>query len=63
MNRLLVFHYHETSGNEVRMAPSAYYMDAEYDKVSVRIYAEDAPTRDAKINIFDDEYKGILVKE
>ncbi len=54
MNRLLVFHYHETSGNEVRMAPSAYYMDAEYDKVSVRIYAEDAPTRDAKINIFDD---------
>jgi len=54
VNRLLVFHYHETSGNEVRMAPSAYYMDGEYNKVSVRIYAENAPVRDAKIDIFDD---------
>jgi len=54
MNRLLIFHYHETTGNEARMAPSAYYMDGEYDKVSVRIYAEVAPLRDAKIDIFDD---------
>ena len=54
MNRIYTFHIHETSGNEIRMAPSAYYMDAEYDKVAVRIYAEKAPTRDAKINIFDD---------
>ncbi len=54
MNRLLIFHYHDTSGNEARMAPSAYYMDGEYDKVAVRIYAERAPIRDAKIDIFDD---------
>ena len=54
MNRLLTFHYHDTSGNEARMAPSAYYMDGEYDKVAVRIYAEKAPIWDAKINIFDD---------
>ena len=54
MNRLLIFHIHETSGNEVRMAPSAYYVDAEYDKVAVRVYAEKAPTRDAKFDIFDD---------
>ena len=54
MNRLLIFHYHKTYANEARMAPSAYYMDAEYDKVSVRIYAETAPLRDAKFDIFDD---------
>lgn len=54
MNRLLIFHVHETSGNQVRMAPSGYYMDGEYDKVGVRIYAENAPIRDAKIDIFDD---------
>ena len=54
MNRLLIFHLHETSGNEARMAPSAYYIDGEYDKVSVRIYAETAPLRDAKFDIFDD---------
>ena len=49
-----MFHIHGTSGNEVRMAPSAYYMDAEYDKVAVRIYSEDAPLRDAKFNIYND---------
>lgn len=54
MNRLLTFHYHRSAGKEVRMAPSAYYMDAEYDKVAVRIYAEVAPANDAKIDIFDD---------
>lgn len=54
MNRLLTFHIHDTSGNEVRMAPSAYYMDAEYAKVAVRIYAETAPLRDAKFDILDD---------
>jgi len=54
MNRLLIFHFHDTSANEARMAPSAYYMDAEYGKVSVRIYAGTAPLRDAKINIYDD---------
>lgn len=54
MNRLLIFHIHETSGNEARMAPSGYYIDGEYDKVGVRLYAEKAPLRDAKFDIFDD---------
>ncbi len=54
MNRILRFHCHETSGNTVRLAPSAYYMDADYDKVAVRLYAEKAPLRDAKFNIYDD---------
>lgn len=54
MNRLLIFHYHDRVGNNTRMAPSAYYMDAEYAKVAVRIYAEVAPDRDAKVDIFDD---------
>ena len=53
MNRILIFHYHDTAGNEKRMAP-AYYMDAEYDKVAVRIYAETAPLRDAIFNIYND---------
>ena len=54
MNRILVFHYHEWAGSLTRMAPSAYYIEADYEKVAVRIYAEDAPIRDAKIDIFDD---------
>ena len=54
MNRLLIFHHHDTAGNNVRMAPSAYYIDGEYDKVAVRIYAGTAPVRDAEIDIFDD---------
>lgn len=54
MNRLLIFHHHDTAGNNVRMAPSAYYIDGEYDKVAVRIYAGTVPVRDAKIDIFDD---------
>lgn len=54
MNKTLVFHYHDGVGNEARMAPSAYYMDADYEPVAVRIYAEDAPLWDAEIDIFDD---------
>ena len=54
MNRLLTFHYHGTSGSQERMAPSAYYMDADFTKVAVRIYAGVAPTSDAKFDIFDD---------
>lgn len=54
MNRLLVFHLHETSGNQARMAPSAYYIEADYEPVSIRLYAEVAPTRDAKFDIYDD---------
>lgn len=53
MNRILSFHHHGTSGNEVRMAP-AYYIEAEYDKVAVRIYAEEALLWDAKFDIFND---------
>lgn len=51
MNRVLTFHSH---GNETRMSPSAYYIETEYEKVAVRIYAEVAPIRDAKIDILDD---------
>ena len=50
----LIFHLHDTAGNNTRMAPSAYYMEADFIPVNVRIYAEDAPPRDAKIDIFDD---------
>jgi len=50
----LIFHLHDTVGNNTRMAPSAYYMEADYIPVNVRIYAEGAPSRDAKIDIFDD---------
>jgi len=51
MNRILVFHSKDNT--EDRIGPT-YYMDAEYDKVAVRIYAETAPARDAKIDIYDD---------
>lgn len=54
MNRFLIFHHHGYAGNQTRMAPSAYYMDAEHEKVAVRIYAEDAPLEDATFDIFDD---------
>ncbi len=54
MNRILVFHHHESAGNAIRMAPSAYFMDSEYEKVAVRIYAERAPDRDAKFDILAD---------
>ena len=53
MNQIYTFHHHETSSTK-RMAPSAYYVDAEYEKVSARVYAEKAPVREAKIDIFDD---------
>ena len=53
MNRLLTFHTEGTAGNEHRIGPT-YYMDAAYEKVAVRIYAEHAPTSDAKVDIFDD---------
>jgi len=54
MNRFLTFHIHGTSGNEARMAPSAYYLEADCSLSAVRIYAEDAPVRDAHFDIFDD---------
>lgn len=54
MNRVLIFHHHEYTANSVRMAPAAYYLEKDYNKVAVRIYAERVPQRDAKIDIFDD---------
>ena len=54
MTRYLTFHFHGTTGNEARMSPSAYYVESNYTPVAVRIYAETAPTRDAKFDIFDD---------
>lgn len=53
MYRILTFHFHGQSGNETRMLP-AYYMEADYTPVAVRINAEDAPLADAQIDIFDD---------
>ena len=53
MNRLLVFHYHDGAGTN-RFSPSAFYIDADYEKVAVRIYAEGAPNNDATMDIFDD---------
>lgn len=54
MNKFLMFHYHDTTSNEARMSPSAYYIDADYEPVAARIYAEGAPLRDAKFDILDD---------
>ena len=53
MNRILTWHHKEAIGNETRIGPT-YYVNADYEKVAVRIYAETAPTRDVKVNIFDD---------
>jgi len=54
MNRLLVFHQHGHVPNNTRLSPSAYYIEADYTKVAVRIYAGTAPDTDAKFDIFDD---------
>ena len=53
MNRILTWHQKEAVGNETRIGPT-YYIEADYIKVAVRIYVVTAPTRDAKIDIFDD---------
>ncbi len=52
--RFLTFHRTEPSGNEVRMSPSAYYIERGYTPVAVRIYAETAPLVDALVDTFDD---------
>ncbi len=49
---LLNFHFHDTASKGV-MLP-AFYMDGDYSKVAVRIYADTVPVRDAKFDIFDD---------
>lgn len=54
MNLILTFHTHRDAGDKARMSPSAYFMDTDYVPVAVRIYAEIAPLRDAKFDIFDD---------
>lgn len=67
MNKFLTFHLHGTTGNEAVMLP-AYYIDGDYDKVAVRIYAEKAPTRDAKFDIYVDgvsifESRGVVAAD
>ena len=54
MDRILTFHTHAFVGNQARMSPSAYYIEADYVKSAVRIYAEEAPVRDAEFDIYDD---------
>jgi len=54
MNKTITFHYHGTSGASVRMSPSGCYLEGEYDKVRVRIYAAGAPIRDASFEILAD---------
>ena len=51
--QILTFHHQEPIGNETRIGPT-YYIEADYTPVAVRIHAETAPTRDAKVDIFDD---------
>ena len=51
MNKIITFHYHGSSGAIQRMSPSACYLDGEYNKVRVRVYAEEAPIRDASFEI------------
>lgn len=52
-NRVLTWNYFDYAGSETRMGPT-YYIEADYAPVAVRIHAEKAPIRDAKIDIFDD---------
>lgn len=53
-NRILTWHKSSWSGKEERM-DGAYYMEAEYSPIAVRINAEVAPSlADAEFDIFDD---------
>jgi hypothetical protein len=52
--RFVIFHKEGTIGNVARMSPSAIYIEEDYAPVVVRIYAETAPVRDAKIDILGD---------
>lgn len=51
MRRILIFHGKESVGDKVRLG-ATYYLDADYEPLTVRIYASDAPEADAKIDIF-----------
>ena len=51
-NRILTFHQ-TAGGNPQRIGPT-YYMEADYTPIAVRIYAVNAPTRDAQVDIYDD---------
>jgi len=53
MNRILTFHYKGALGHETRIGPT-YYIEADYSKVAVRVYAEEAPSVDTGIDIYDD---------
>ena len=50
--RFLTFHKTEPAGNEIRMSPSAYFIERNYTPIAVRIYAEKAPLVDAFVDIF-----------
>jgi len=53
MDRIFTFHAHKGQGNPVFMSP-AYYIDSDYEKVAVRVYAREAPVRDASIDVYVD---------
>ena len=53
MQRILTFHGKESLAGSPRLG-ATYYIEADYTPIAVRIYAKDAPTADAKIDIYDD---------
>lgn len=54
MNRVLSWSTFKSGGNHYSIGPT-YYMEADYEPVAVRIYAEIAPSDgDAEFNIYDD---------
>ena len=53
-DRILTWHRHITKHNETRIGP-AFYMEADYEVVAVRIHSETAPTSgDVEVDILDD---------
>lgn len=52
-DRTLVWTIEKSEGNPTHMMP-AYYMEAEYEPVAVRIYAHTAPVTSATFEIYDD---------
>lgn len=54
MNRVLTWNALGYTGNLLSIG-ATYYMEADYEPVAVRIYAEEAPScGDAEFNIYDD---------
>ncbi len=53
-NRTLTWNALSADGNKLSIG-ATYYIDAEYEPIAVRIYAEKAPdVEDAEFNIYDD---------